>query len=264
MKNQSASLQTILLVCFALLGTHAYAQWPKEIKAKNGALITVYQPQSESMKGDKLDGRAAFSAQEKPTDELIFGVFWYTSKIVTNRDTRTVILESIKVYDIKLPGIDDTVKIRKLKTLLEAEIPTWKLTGSLDELIATIEMEQEYASDDLQNDPPKILYASTPTTLVIMDGEPKLQDDKELKMKRVINTPFLVVENPDDKKYYLYGGKYWYVSSSMTEGYQSITTLPQTIAALDKQLKKQQTEKSTSEQTSPGAILVSTTPAELI
>jgi hypothetical protein len=212
----------IVLAFLLLIVSKAHAQWPKEIKAKNGALITVYQPQPESMKGDKMDGRAAFSAKEKPTDELIFGVFWYTSKIVTNRDTRTVILESINVQDIKLPGVDDTVKIRKLKTLLEAEIPTWKLTGSLDELIATIEMEQAYVSDDLKNDPPKILYASTPTTLVIMDGEPKLQDDKDLKMKRVINTPFLVVENPDDKKYYLYGGKYWYVSSSVTEGYQSV------------------------------------------
>lgn len=264
LKTQITLLNAFCIAFFLLIVGQAYAQWPKEIKAKSGALITVYQPQPESMKGDRVDGRAAFSAQEKPNDELIFGVFWYTSKIVTNRDARTVTLESIKVHDIKLPGIEDTIKITKLKALLESEIPTWKLSGSLDELIATIEMEQEYVSDDLKNDPPKILYASTPTTLVIMDGEPKLQDDKELKMKRVINTPFLMVENTQDKKYYLYGGKYWYASSSLTEGYQSVTTLPQPIAELDKQLKKQQTEKPASTQTSPGAIVVSTTPAELI
>jgi hypothetical protein len=242
----------------------ALAQWPKEIKAKNGAIITIYQPQPESMKGDQLRGRSAFSVVEKSKDEPVFGVFWYTAKLSTNRDERTVALESLTVTDVKLPGVEDTVKISKLMALLEKEIPQWNLSGSLDELIATIEEEQSYVSDELKNDPPKIFYASTPTTLVIIDGEPKLQDDKELKMKRVINTPFLLVENPDDKKYYLYGGKFWYVSTSLTEGYKAATTLSKSIDALDKQVKKKQTEKTSETQTSPGDILVSTTPAELI
>jgi hypothetical protein len=249
-----------LLLVFQL----TFAQWPKEIKAKSGAVITIYQPQPETLKGNQGDGRAAFSVVEKSGSEPVFGVFWYSAKIITNRDDRTFTLENIKISDVKLPGIADTTKITKLKQLLEIEIPKWGITGSLDDLIATIEEEQSYSGDELKNDPPKILYASTLTTLVIMDGEPKLQDDKELKMKRVINTPFLLVENPDDKKYYLYGGKFWYTSASMTEGYQSVTTLPKSIIALDEQLKKKQTEKSTDAQTSPGTILVSTVPAELI
>lgn len=264
MKPLNTTLRVLAPILFLLTSTHLFAQWPKEIKAKNGAVITVYQPQPESMKGDQLKGRAAFSAQEKTTDDLVFGVFWYTSKIITNRDERTITLESIKVTNVKLPGIADTVKISKLKTLLEAEIPTWGLSGSLDELIATIELEQAYASDDLKNDPPKILYTSAPTTLVLIDGEPKLQDDQELKMKRVINTAFLLVENPDDKKYYLYGGKSWFVSSTVKEGYQAAGKLPKSIAALDQQLKKQQEEKSTTSENVTGTILVSTTPAELL
>jgi hypothetical protein len=265
-KNQTKKTvkKTLVLLSLLLACQVASAQWPKEIKAKSGAVITVYQPQPESMKGDRIDGRAAFSAVEKTGDEPVFGVFWYIAKIATNRDDRSATLESIKVTDVKLPGIADTVKISKLRTLLESEISGWKLTGSLDELIATVEAEQSYSNDELKNDPPTILYASSPTTLVTMDGEPRLQDDKELKMKRVINTPFLLVQNPDDKKYYLYGGKFWYVSSSMTEGYQSITALPKSIASLDQQLKKKQTEKSTDTQASAGAILVSITPAELI
>lgn len=243
----------------------AFAQWPKEITTKSGVLITVYQPQPESMSGAKLDGRAAFSVQEKSDSDLIFGVFWYTAIMATDRDTRTVTLESIKVNDVKLPGIEDTVKLSKLKNLLETEIPTWKITASLDDIIATIEGEQAYVSDELKNDPPEIIYVSEPTTLVLIDGEPKLQDDKELKMKRVINTPFLIVENPEDKKYYLYGGTFWYSSTSVKEGYQHITSLPKSIAALDKELKKKQDEKTTTPATTaPPAIKVSTSPAELI
>ncbi|MBL7876245.1 MAG: hypothetical protein JNL53_11315, partial [Cyclobacteriaceae bacterium] len=205
--NHTKKILPFLLICLCF---NTYAQWPREIKTKNETIITVYQPQPESMNGIKLDGRAAFSAQEKGSADPLFGVFWYNAIIATNRDDRTVALESIVVNDVKLPGVDDTVKIGKLKKLLETEIPTWNLSVSLDELVATIENEKAYISEDLKNDPPVILYASQPTTLVLMDGEPKLQDDKDLKMKRVINSAFLIVENPDDKKFYLYGGQFWY------------------------------------------------------
>jgi len=257
-----------LSVFFLTLYSHATPpDWPKEIKTKSGALITIYQPQPESMKGDKINGRAAFSAQEKPADELLFGVFWFTSTMATNRDERTTTLESIVVKDIKLPGIEDTIKINKLRYLLEKEIPKWEITSSLDDIIATIEQEQELVSDELKNDAPTIYYKTEATTLVLMDGEPRLQDDKDLKLKRVINTPFLIVENPDDKKYYLYGGQYWYVSSSLKENYQPATKLPSKIASIDSQLKKENKEtKSTSDTkaTTPPALFVSTTPTELI
>src|SRR5690242_7891688 len=67
---------TVLLTILSLV---AFAQWPKEIQTKNGTTITVYQPQPESMKGNKLDGRAAFSAQEKGSSDPLFGVFWFTT-----------------------------------------------------------------------------------------------------------------------------------------------------------------------------------------
>ncbi|HEY3406525.1 MAG TPA: hypothetical protein VGK59_24220 [Ohtaekwangia sp.] len=252
------------VLCGLLLYNTAHAQWPKEIVTKNKTVINVYQPQPESLSGNKVEGRAAFSAQESGKGDLLFGVFWYTASIVTNRDDRTVTLESILIKDVKLPGIEDTAKIGKLERLLESEIPKWELKGSLDEIITTVEQEQAIADENLKNDPPVIHYAAQPTTLVLMDGDPRLQDDKNLKMKRVINTAFLIVENPDDKKFYLSGGQFWYVSASMKEGYKPVTTLPKTIAELDKQLKEQQKEKPVKSETGPPAILVSTVPAELI
>jgi hypothetical protein len=264
MRNQGKYLVSI--VFFLSLTIDAMAQWPKEITAPNGAEITVYQPQPESMSGDKITGRSAFSVKETAQSEFVFGVFWFTAFMVTNRDDRTMALESIRINEVKLPGIEDATKITKLQGLLESEIPKWELPGSLDELITTIEQEQAIASDNLKHDPPVIHYAEQSTTLVIMDGEPRVQDDKDLKLKRVINTPFLIIENPDDKKYYLYGGQYWYASSSVKDGYKPVTSLPKTVAEIDKQLKEQDKEKKTtpSTDTSPPAILISTVPAEII
>jgi hypothetical protein len=76
---------TILILFFTCVCVGAYAQWPKEIQTKNGTAINVYQPQPESMKGNKVDGRAAFSAQEKTSTDPLFGVFWFTATMTTTR-----------------------------------------------------------------------------------------------------------------------------------------------------------------------------------
>lgn len=259
-------MKPVLTCLFVLLlaTTHTLAQWPREITAKSGAVISVYQPQPESLSGDKLGGRCAFSAVEKPGAEPVFGVFWYQAIIATDRDARTVALESIKVTDIKLPGITDEQTILRLRQLLEIEIPTWQLNGSLDELTATIEQEQAVVSEDLKNDPPKVIYTKEPTTLVLMDGEPRLQEDKELKMKRVINSPFLIVQAKEDGKYYLNGGTVWYASAELKSNYKPAIALPKSIQPLDEQLKKQATDKASSDAEPPRNVLVSTEPAELI
>ncbi|MEJ1237673.1 hypothetical protein WBG78_06080 [Chryseolinea sp. T2] len=268
------SPKLLLPLFIFLITTTVRAQWPKEITAPSGTVITIYQPQPESLAGDKVKGRAAFSAQDKTSSDPQFGVVWFTASISTDRDDRTFTLESILITDVKLPGVKDTANIGKLRTLLETEIPKWDLSGSIADLTATIEQEQISSGDDLKHDPPVIIYEAKETLLVLIDGEPKLQDEKNIKMKRVVNSAFLIVQDPTDKKYYLNGGKYWYASSSATEGYMPITTLPKSIAEIDKQLKeqakdkqpkdKQPSEGETAPESGPPAIRVSTKPAELI
>lgn len=257
-------MKILLVVFFSVFAICANAQWPKEILAKSGARISIYQPQPESMKGDKIKGRAAFSVLETPESEYIFGVFWYTSTMITDRDSRTLTLESIMVEEIKLPGITDTTKIKNLSKLLETEIPNWEITSTIDEVASTIEMEESFKSEGLKNDPPKIIYASSLSMLVLIDGEPRLQDDENIQMKRIINSPFLIVQNPEDKLFYLYGGQFWYQSSSMTEGYKTLSNLPKKIASLDQQIKKEQSDKPVSQNETAPAIIVSTVPTELI
>src|SRR5207253_1977666 len=139
---------------------------PIEIKTKEGGEINIYQPQPESMTGNKLDGRTAFSAKAMARDELIFGVFWFTAILATDRDSRTASLESIQVKEIKLPGIDDTTKIGKLRALLNLEIPKRNITSSLDDIISTIDQELKLSETVLKNDAPIIYYKDQPTTLV--------------------------------------------------------------------------------------------------
>ncbi|MBN7810623.1 hypothetical protein J0A68_06640 [Algoriphagus sp. H41] len=250
----------LLAVLFPVFGQNS---WPKDMFAKNGAKITVYQPQPESLTGNEISGRSAFSVEETPGSELVFGVFWYSAIMNTDRDTRLMTLESVKITDVKLPGIDEAEKISKLKSLLESEIPLWGLESTIDEVTATIETEQINVSEGLKNEAPEIFYSEEPTLLLLFDGEPKLEQDKDLKMNRVINTPYLIVQ-ADDNKYYLFAGQGWYVSPQVKEGYVLTSKLPKAISEVDKQIKEQQIEKPNSKAKAPKKVISSTTPAEII
>ena len=197
----------------------AQENWPRTLDTKEGGKITIYQPQPEKLTGNIVTGRTAISVKQKTTDEPVFGVLWFTANLETNRDNRMAMLEKIKINELRLPGIDDTVKINKMKALLEKEVPKWQLKTTIDELAATVEQEQNTAADNFKNDPPKIIYATESSTLVLIDGAPKLEQDDQLKMKRVINSAFLIVQYPGDNRFYLYGGNIWYSSANISNGW---------------------------------------------
>ena len=228
----------------------------------------MYQPQPESLKGNKLVSRAVVSVKKGKNEEPVFGVVWTEATLLTDKDNRMATLEEIKVTGIKFPDLEDQSKIDALTTVLEAEIPRWNLEFALDEIVATLEQEQTGAADDLSTASPEVIYRSEPTTLILIDGDPVVKMDDQLKMEKVLNTPFLMVKNPDDKKYYLCAGNYWYVSAAILTGWSKSAALPAGIKALDTEIKNQDKEKKTEttpeEPSSPGAILVCTKPAELI
>jgi hypothetical protein len=64
-------------------------EWPKVIENDRGKII-IYQPQPESLNGDKLTARAAFSVTTKEKNTPTFGALWATARVSTDRETRIV------------------------------------------------------------------------------------------------------------------------------------------------------------------------------
>jgi len=264
--------RSILYTCciwfLAIASGTAQPTWPKKITTKSGATINIYQPTPEKFSNNILNARAAISIEPKPGADLIFGAFWATAKVNSDRETRMLELESVKIDNVKFPDLTDTAKINQLKALLESEIPKWDLEISIDELVAMIEQENPPKGDELNTNPPKVIYTDKPSQLVIIDGEPKIETDKNMKMKRVINTQFLIVQDANSSAYYLYGGKYWYTSKSVKEGWTSTSKLPASITEIDKQIKAKMKESDKQPDSlqpkSPPAIVVAIEPTELI
>lgn len=258
----------ILIIFFTstILFSFAQNQWPKEIALKSGGKVVIYQPQPEDLTGNKVTARSAVSVKETRTSEPIFGVMHYEATLNTNKDTRMADLETVKVTQVKFSGVEDQTKIDKLIKLVETEALKWNLEISIDELVATIEKENvSSGAEQFNNAAPDIIYRNKPTTLVLLDGEPKIQKDKDLDADRVINTPYLIFK--EGNQWNLYTGGIWYKSTSITDNWTPNSSLSTKLKSVNEQIKKQEKEQSKGDSVGKPEvtdIIVSTKPAELL
>jgi hypothetical protein len=215
-------------------------KWPQEITSDNGAVITIYQPQPEKLNGNILQSRAAVSVLAQGAKDPVFGAIWATSVLETDRDERMALLVSVKVTDVRFPGSPDTVTVNKFKALIEREVPKWKLLIEWEALTASLEEEMAQGNDAklLKNDPPKIIFEKAPSVLVSIDGEPKLNDAGDTGVKRIVNTPFIILNDPKAKKYFLNGNGLWYESASLKNDWKVTTSLTAPVKKISDDLLK--------------------------
>jgi hypothetical protein len=253
--------------------SRAAEDWPKLINTSNGTQIKVYEPEPESFKGNVLMFRSAISILPNGSNEPVFGAFWATAKVQTDRDNRTLVVNTLDVTSIRIPAIEGQDTIDYIDDALETQFPQSSGPISLDAIVATLNQNQQEIkiSQGISNKAPKIIYVTQPSMLVLIDGEPKLQPNKDLNLDMVVNSPFTIVKNVDGR-FYLYGGKRWYVSNAATGPYEYTNgQVPAPIQTVGSMIASSQQANggngNSKTQTDPSVvpnIIVSTTPAELI
>ncbi|MGA9755691.1 MAG: hypothetical protein WBV23_11175, partial [Desulfobaccales bacterium] len=250
-------------------------KWPRRFEHPKGTLV-MYQPQLEDFKGDKLTTYAAISFQKKGWKQPVFGAVWLEGRVMTERDTRMSTIDDIKVTDLRFPNAKPE-KLEEGKKFLNEEMKDWKVTISLDRLLAALAVvEKERAADQgLQNAPPKIIFTTHPVVLVMVDGDPKLLPIPDSKLMQMVNTPFFIFYDPAAKVYYLKGGDTWLSAANVVGPWKDVESLPQALKTLTAQLegKKVVTNKDDREMPKKEVkkeggempeIVVSTVPAELL
>ena len=231
-------MKYILIALITCWTTLIYAEdWPREVLSSEGT-ITMYQPQIESYSGNSLKARAAVSIIPEGKDEPIFGAIWVDCRVMTDRPTRTVKIEEMEVRRTRFPsGTDaDTAKIA---AALEEMIPRFDLTFSLDLLLESVETAQKEreTAHELELIPPKIIVMDHPAVLVRIDGDPILSDNNGTSLKRVINTPYFLVQDLSDNKFYLHGGDFWFSAKMIKGQWNQADTPPQSVVDLFEQTK---------------------------
>ena len=281
------SLRTILfsLSCALFLAGAAHAQgpqpgpqqapqqdWPRSFTTDDGTVVKIYQPQPESFSDNILKSRWAVSVLQPGKSDPVFGTFWSVANVETDRDNRRVIIQSAHVPNVKFPGEPDDNFNNSLKTALEANLPQTAGDLSLDELLSSLDqnLEQKKLSKDLNTEAPRIIYTDHPSLLVLIDGQPKLEPNKDWGVDVVTNTPFTIVKN-NDGAFYLYGGKHWYSSPAATGPFSPASSVPSNLQPIQTAVEAANStnagyvDSAAAEQDNTVSdIIVSTSPAELI
>lgn len=246
-------------------------EWPRSFTTDDGTVIKIYEPQPEAFSDNVLKSRWAISVTAAGKDP-IFGTFWSVANVETDRDNRRVVIQSAKVPNVKFPGQNDDNFISSLKTSLETNLPSAAGDLSLDELLSSLDMntEQKKLSKDLNTTAPRIVYKDRPSILVMIDGEPKMQNNKDWNLDVVVNSPFTIVK-ANNGNFYLYGGKRWYQAQSATGPYSPSGNVPSELEQVKNAVDNANSSNAgyidsaaATQDARVSDIVVSTSPAELI
>ncbi len=242
--------------------------WPREINSDEGTII-IYQPEIESLVDDKMESRSAVSVTTKDNPNPVFGAMWFDCRISTDRDERIVTLLDLKVVATNFSDLEEA-KVEKIKSFIEKEVPKWEMEMSLDEILAGMELDGSQASEDemLNNEAPEIIFKSSPTALIYIDGNPIFKKIEESDYEYVVNTPFFIVKDTKSGLFFLRGGEYWYSSNNVSDNWKHTTNVPYKLVEISdesfEEIDDSEDVFESHENLLPPQIVVRTKPAELL
>ena len=242
--------------------------WPKEITIPQGKVI-IYQPQSETLDGNKLDGRAAVSIEENGSEGPVFGAIWFTARLETDRADRTATLVDVSVTRTRFPERDEE-KAEKLKTLLETEMPKWDIVISMERLLTSLDLREQQirAASQISTEAPDIVFMAEPAVLITLDGEARLKMEGD-DLMRVVNTPFTLLLDTKSKTYYLNAdATSWYTAKDISGEWTVAGSIPKHVAALAPEPEEIDPEEAADDEDfepgPPPKVIVRSDPTELI
>jgi len=237
--------------------------WPREIE-ENGVKLVIYQPQPEIFEDNRLRARAAISVTPKGEEEPRFGAIWFEVRVKTDRDERLVAIEDIQVADIRFPTAPED-KVEKLRAYVSTLMPKWEGAQlSLDRLLTSLETAEVKieAAKNLSTDPPKIVFVTVPTELVIIDGEPELRPVENSPLMKVLNSIYTIVLEPKSKAWFVNFGPLWMTAPDMKGPWTEAKNPPKDVAALTP--KPDPEEEAEEDEGIIPAVMVVNEPMELI
>jgi hypothetical protein len=254
------------------------AGWPRQILSGT-TTFSIYQPQVDSWKGNRLAVRTAVAVRDSTDAEAEFGVVWLTARTDVDKTTRLVYIQDLRISKASFPSAPD--RGTQWRDSLQHLLPRAWTNIALDRLEAELAMQQQiqHASvQPLQNAPPRVIFSTVPAILVPIDSQPVLRPAGG-GVQRVINTRGLLLQNGGTFYLHVFDG--WMQAAALTGPWTVATSPPvalapamrAAVAANEVDLLSGTSSDSTQADSTPPpslaqgpapAIYVSTTPTELV
>jgi hypothetical protein len=257
--RKACGLITAFWLVLVSTSAQAALEWPQEIAAPEGTIV-VYQPQPESLAGNVLSGRAAISLEFKNREDPVFGAMWFTAKIDTDRDADVAFVRDLKVERVAWPDSKDAEE-QRFTAIVEGAMPEAGFEISMERLsasLATAEVVQK-SLEDLNTDPPKIVFREELAVLLLFDGKPRLSEIEGSPYERALNVPMAVACKKGGKPCWLSSGTFWYEAKDPLGPWAPTSSPPADLVKM-----MPEPDAAEDSPSSPPAIVVATEPTELI
>lgn len=240
--------------------------WPRVYT--NSVVIAIYQPQIEKWEGQDLESRSAVAITSASGTAPVYGVAWLRARTDVDKGAGVVTLNDIQVTQVKFPTAPD--KEAQYLALVRSHVPAMVKNMALDHLegsYAISEAVRKARAIPVKNEPPMIIYATSPSLLAMVDGTPVLRPVAAVPdVQQVINTRALILQTGG--RYYLFAGNHWYQANVFTGPWLPAENVPSSLNAA----KEAAVAAKSVDLLPPGenvlttlpAVYVSTVPAELV
>jgi hypothetical protein len=197
--------------------------WPR-VFVSGSTTNTIYQPQVDSWDGTTLSARNAVAIQSPDHPQPVYGVIHVQATTLVNKTDRLVDLENVRILSADFPAAPNQGQV--YLAVLRQEFPKQFRSVALDRLetsLAVTRQQQKAGVQPLDNTPPQFIFATRPSILVSIDGEPTFQTVPGTGLQRVVNTRVLLLKDPTTSAFYLH----------VLNGYMTAPSLqgPWTVAA---------------------------------
>ncbi|MFM8560113.1 MAG: carbohydrate-binding family V/XII, partial [bacterium] len=186
---------------------------------------------------------------------------WLTGRVDVDGASNQALLRDIVVTDVHWP--EGTPEHQdKVAKFIASLAPTVGIPFSLDRLkasLATANLQQQRTAESFKHDAPRIVVMDRLAELLQYDGEPRAMAIPDSDLEQVVNSAFAVLHDVKHKRYYLSGGKVWYVAEDAKGPWKPTDDVPKDVR------KRVPPDTSTAPAPAkPPIVVVATEPTELI
>lgn len=210
----------LILAATLLTSTFIAAQdkpdWPRIFVSEN-IEFTVYQPQIVAWTGALISAQAAVAVQSNGDTNVFYGTIAFKAKTDVDKVNQVVGLSDIAISQSVFPMADSLATT--YAGLIQSAGSQWAQSIPLAPLQAAMLIGRTKRADSagpLDNTPPQIVVTEDEdAVLVLIDGQPVLQDISGSSLQRVLNTNALIVYDASTSQSYLRVAGQWAQSGSL-------------------------------------------------
>ncbi len=218
MKTNRASKQTAggWLAVILLVGLHGPAlgqtagtepgvpdedSWPRVIQGE-GSTVRIYQPQLNGWTNNMLDAYAAVAIKNEASGNIDYGAIWFTARTEVDKVNRIVTLDNLNLTKQNFPSITGNGSQFTYLFIGYMQGAHSIPLDLLESELATTDAANNQKKFTLKNEPPVVIFSSSPAVLALIEGQPVLRPVGE-NLQKVLNTRSMILFDQSKSMFYL-------------------------------------------------------------